>query len=117
MSGVLQAARVPLRSSAASRSQLLLQQLQQKYANSQQLSKPHKGSALPMRAFGRLVRDREQPVNPADICTQPIDVDTPQLSKPVFGKISAMPEVRQTAASTGVMSMRTRAEGGRKRRK
>ena len=120
MSGMSQAARVQSRSSAASRSQLLLQQLQQKYANSKQLSKPDKGSTLPMRALARSARDMKKPLRLAGICTQPSHVDRPKLCKPVFGKISPMPEVRQTAAATtptGAKPMRTRAEGGRKRRK
>ena len=115
--GVLQAARMQSGSSAASRSQLLLQQLQQKYAKPPQPSRRDKGPTLAMRAFDCKSKDIKQPSQSADICAQPFHIDRPELSRPVFGKLSAaVPEVKQTAAG-GAMPMRTRAQGGRKRRK
>ena len=117
---MLQTARVQSGSSAASRSQLLLQQLQQKYAKSQQPSSPDLGSTLQMGLFDRQLKDTRQSSQLADIRSQPCHVDRPKLSKPGFGKLTAVPKVRQKAVAptkTGAMPMRTRAEGGRKRHK
>ena len=113
---MLQAARMQSGSSAASRSQLLLQQLQQKYAKLPQPSRPNKGPTLTMRAFDCKSKDIKQPSQSADICAQPFHVDRPKLSRPIFGKLMTVPEVKQAAAS-GATPMRSRAQGGRKRRK
>ena len=120
MSGMLQAARVTSGNSAASRSQLLLQQLQQKYAKPQQPSRRDMGSTLPMRALKCQSKDIQQLSELADSCPQSFHVDRPQLSNAVCGKRYAVPAIRQTAVAlttTGAVPTRTRAEGGRKRRK
>ena len=74
---------------------------------------------LPMRAFDRQSKNVKQPSQLADRHTQPFHKHRPKSSKPVSGKLSAASEVKQAAAptATGAMPMRTRAEGGRKRRK
>lgn len=71
-----------------------------------------------MKALNRKSKGIQQVSKPTDNCPQSFHADRPQLSKAVYGKRTAVPTVRQTALTmSGAMPLRTRAEGGRKRRK
>ena len=122
VSHMLQAAKVQPRMSAASRSQLLLQQLEQKYAKSKQLSRPDVSTAS-TRASGQQLHIPRQAFKLAASQTHPIHVARPVVPKPSLSKLMVAPDIRQIAApkATGTVQenvpVRTRAEGGRKRRK
>ncbi|KAL3142959.1 hypothetical protein ABBQ38_003244 [Trebouxia sp. C0009 RCD-2024] len=104
--------------SAASRSQLLLQRLEQKYAKSRQQSRLDMPVRTSKRTSAQQLHDRKQPSKLAASTARLPHAHTPELPKSV-GKAVVMPNVKQTSTpiATGPNPVRTRAEGGRRRRK
>lgn len=120
VSGMVQAANEQLGTSAASRSQLLLRQLQQKYATSQQPSRPDMGrKGLPQKSFDQQLQDVRPPSELEASRIRSCNIARPKLSKPAVGKLTPISDSRHTAAPrvAGVVPIRTRAQGGRRRRK
>lgn len=118
---ILQAAGEQLPTSAASRSQQLLRQLQQKYATSQQPSRPDMDrKGLPLKCIDQQSKDSRPPSELEASRTRSRNIARPKLSKSAVAKLTPVSESRHNAAEprvTGVVPMRTRAQGGRRRRK